>query len=57
MEHFIVRGDHPILKRIDWKAEGLDDLNMKISELVACGYEIKIIPMGATSKIDDELPF
>ena len=53
MQKYLIKGDHPILKRIDWIAVGLDDMNKKIHELIAAGYEVKIelIPD------DDGIPF
>ncbi|MDY6896287.1 MAG: hypothetical protein SVO01_12865 [Thermotogota bacterium] len=42
MDEYIIKGDHPIFKRIDHVAIGLDAMNREIKELTDFGYEVTI---------------
>ena len=57
MNKYIIRGDHPILKRIDWNAEGLEDMNAKFQELLNAGYEVTVIPDGFINDKFPDMPF
>ena len=58
MKKYIIEGNHPIFKYINWTAVGLKELNQKISELEDAGYEIIVKPQlseNVTEKIAKEI--
>ncbi|GAG05454.1 unnamed protein product [marine sediment metagenome] len=40
MKEYTIKGNHPIFKRIDHIAIGLDAMNREIKELTDAGYEV-----------------
>ena len=42
MNKYIIEGNHPILKYINWTADNVIDLNQKVGELANADYEITI---------------
>jgi uncharacterized protein (UPF0128 family) len=41
---YIIEGNHPIFKYINWTADDETKLNEKVNELMHAGYEINIKP-------------
>lgn len=37
-----LKGDHPVLKRIDWKAGNKEDMHQKLTILLEAGYQITV---------------